>query len=278
MLSRITGGSQNEWKITSMDECESSSGISADHQAQMQIDVVPERVNAIVGTGRPLKFMFSPGSRTYSGLVVGRARSEQAMDSTAHVQDIIANSCTSDGPDDVIGELQFCYLTGVLLGNISCMEQWGHVLKILFKAFRFAVEEASFFTRILEVFQAQLVYDDEYLQGSIFDHSNHLQEELKVILTVFKSRLGEQLTAKGDYLREDEVELNEAFDRLEARLSKLGWDLGRNYLRVGQIQLEDGEYVDAEMEELEAEDERGEYAPVIVELDEGGRERGTIGW
>ena len=276
MLSRITGGNWNKWKVTSMDECETTTGKPVDYQGQTPMDLVPEGVDTTVATEKVLKFIFPPGSKTYSEMVVGRARSEQAMDSSSHVKGIIADSCSSDGPDDVIGELQFCYLTGVLLGNICCMEQWGHVVKILFKAFRFAVDEAPFFTRVIEVFQAQLVYDDECLQGSIFDHSHHLQDELKVILTIFKSRLVELLSAKGDALSEEEIELKTVFERLETWLSKWGWDLRGNYLRVGKIQLEDGEYVDAEMEDLEAEDERGEYAPVVVDMDEDGRERDLI--
>lgn len=43
-----------------------------------------------------------------------------------------------------------------------------------------------------------------------------------------------------------------------------------------QIQLEDGEFVDAELKDFEAEDERGEFAPAVVELDEHGREKGLF--
>jgi A1 cistron-splicing factor AAR2 len=34
--------------------------------------------------------------------------------------------------------------------------------------------------------------------------------------------------------------------------------------------------VDAELKDFEAEDERGEYAPTIVELDDNGREKGLF--
>jgi hypothetical protein len=36
--------------------------------------------------------------------------------------------------------------------------------------------------------------------------------------------------------------------------------------------------VDAELKDFEAEDERGEYAPVVVDMDEHGRERDLIRW
>jgi len=40
--------------------------------------------------------------------------------------------------------------------------------------------------------------------------------------------------------------------------------------------LEDGEWVDAELQDFQDEDERGEWAPALVELDENGREKGLI--
>jgi A1 cistron-splicing factor AAR2 len=40
--------------------------------------------------------------------------------------------------------------------------------------------------------------------------------------------------------------------------------------------LEDGEIIDAALTEFEDEDERGEYAPQIIELDEHGREKGLF--
>lgn len=278
MLSRITGREWNEWKVSSTDDCKPMVSKAIDCKTHTRMDLASERVDAIRGKERALTFVFPRGSKIFSDAVVGRARSEQAMDSTSHIRAVIADRCTFEDPDEVIGELQFCYLTGVLLGNISCMEQWAHVVKILFKAYQFAVEEPSFFAKILESFHAQLIYDDECLQGSIFDHSHYLQDELKTILTIFKSRLTEQLLAKGDALRDEEIELGKSFERLEAWLWKWGWDLRGNYVRAGKIQLEDGEYVDAEMGELEGEDERGEYAPVVVELDADGREKGIVRW
>ena len=46
-----------------------------------------------------------------------------------------------------------------------------------------------------------------------------------------------------------------------------GWDLSDSFLRKGLLELEDGEQVEVEMDELLGEDERGEYAPVVVEMD-----------
>ena len=97
-----------------------------------------------------------------------------------------------------------------------------------------------------------------------------------MVLTLFKSRLNELLLAQGSNLTPEQSAVGKAFETLESWLWKWNWDLRGNYLRSGQYQLEDGEFVDAELEDFEAEDERGEYAPVMVDLDEDGRERGLI--
>jgi A1 cistron-splicing factor AAR2 len=197
------------------------------------------------------------------------------MDTSFHIKAII-DRCTYKDSDEVIGEFQFCYVTGMLLGNLACMEHWGYVIRVLFKAYSLAVEQPVFFRKIIEALHTQLIYDDKAVEGSIFDQDAELQDDLKIILTVFKSRLTEQLLAKGVDISDDQSKVGKAFESLESWLWKWGWDLRGNYVRSGQIQLEDGEFVDAELKEFEAEDERGEYAPVVVDIDEDGRENGLV--
>jgi len=40
--------------------------------------------------------------------------------------------------------------------------------------------------------------------------------------------------------------------------------------------MEDGETVEVDMHELQDEDERGEYAPEVVEFDDLGKEKGLV--
>jgi A1 cistron-splicing factor AAR2 len=42
--------------------------------------------------------------------------------------------------------------------------------------------------------------------------------------------------------------------------------------------MEDGEQVELEVADLAAEDERGEWAPEVVDLDESGRQRDLVSW
>lgn len=44
------------------------------------------------------------------------------MDASAYILSIMED--TDETGDVIVGELQFAYLTGMLVGNIRCMEQW----------------------------------------------------------------------------------------------------------------------------------------------------------
>lgn len=120
------------------------------------------------------------------------------------------------------------------------------------------------------------MYDDSAFDSSILDHEPGLSDDLKLILTTFKSRLNERLLAQGANVTDDQVAVGKSFEALEAWLWKWDWDLRGNYLRSGKIQLEDGDEVEVAVTDFEAEDERGEYAPVVVEMDDEGHEKGMI--
>lgn len=224
-----------------------------------------------------MDFIFPKDTKTFSREAIGRERTNQVMDSTTHITSIINNKCTSKDSDEIVGELQFCYITGMVLGNISCLEQWSHIVKLVFRAFQLTLDRPRFFTKFIEAIQSQFMYDGIGIDGSVFDHDNNLAQDLKLILAKFKSQINDLFKSQ-QVLTEDQKALAKTFDKFEQFLLKFrgGWDIRQNYLRSGRYQMEDGEFVDAEMTELQAEDERGEFAPAIVELDENGRETGLI--
>jgi len=245
LLDKVTGKSWNKWHVSSA------------HDAKPAIEHLSSKIDgpADFGKSEVLNFVFPKDTRTFSQNSVGRERTEQAMDTSSHVRAIISN-CSAEDADEIIGETQFCYVTGMILGNAACMEHWAHIIRTIFRAFRLAVVEPVFFRKVIEAVHAQFIYDDS-LTASIFDHDSSLESDLKLLLTTFKSRLNEQLLAQGSYLSNDQSAVGRAFEEFESWLWKWDWDLRGNYVRAGKIQLEDGEYVDAEMKDFEAEDERG---------------------
>ncbi|TVY84791.1 hypothetical protein LSUE1_G001022 [Lachnellula suecica] len=268
LLTKITGQEWNHWQVSSFHDYSSQpKGPNLRREADITIGNYKDDV---------LKFMFPKSSRTFTDESRGRTRTEQALDSTSYVEDIISDKCSFQDSDEIIGEIQFCYLTGMLLGNVACMEHWAHVVKTVFHAYRLAITSPVFFTKFIQAVHTQFRYDQDYVEGSILEHDTHLADDLKNALITFKSRLNEQVMAQGPHLTRDQTLLANAFDEFEEWLWKWEWDLRGSYVRSGRIQLEDGEWVDAELKEFQAEDERGEWAPQVIELDEDGREQGLI--
>jgi A1 cistron-splicing factor AAR2 len=193
MLTRITGGSWNKWMVASNHEAKYMEDIPTDAKDNV-LDIAKDQ--QLVGKDKVLKFAFQRNGVTYSREVIGRARTEQALDTSIHIFHVIRDKCTFEDADEVIGELQFSYITGVLLGNIDCQEQWAHLIKVFFKAFRLAMDMPAFFRKIIEAVHAQLIFDEEGIEGSIFDNLYMQQEEFKTVLTAFKSRFNEMLLEK----------------------------------------------------------------------------------
>ena len=245
LLTKITGQPWNHWQVSSSDDYKQPRG------PNVPDDLMDFRSEEV------LRFVFPRSTRTFSNEAHGRDRTEQAMDTTSHIKSIITTYCTFEDQDEIIGEMQFCYITGMILGNLACMEQWGHIVKVLLRAFKLVLEMPVFFRKVIEAFHAQLIYDEQGLDSSILDHDPNLSDELKKLLTIFKSRLTELLLDQGNQLTDDQNAVGQAFEKLESWLWKWGWDLRSNYVRSGKVQLEDGEIVDMELADFEDEDERG---------------------
>ncbi|PBP17571.1 AAR2 protein [Diplocarpon rosae] len=261
-LNKVTGHKEwNHWQVSSSHDVKQGHSVQRDNARDF-------------GNDKVLGFVFPKDRRTFSSKSTGRERTEQAIDTSAHVVAIIARLCSYEDSDEIIGELQFSYITGMLLGNVACMEQWAHIIKVTFRAFRLVMDLPGFYHKFIKAVHAQVIG----IEGSIFDSDDNLEDDFKSLLVIFKSRLDEQLLEAATHLTQDQKAVGDAFADLESFLWKWrgGWDLRGNFVRSGQVQLEDGEFVDAVSTEFEAEDERGEFAPQMVELDEDGREKGRI--
>jgi A1 cistron-splicing factor AAR2 len=105
-LTNITGHKWNHWQVSSADEYKSSeTGKPGEETGFLK--------------NESLTFVFPKSQYTFSTTSVGRERTEQAMDTSGHIMAIISN-CSYEDHDEIIGELQFCYVTGMILGNVAC--------------------------------------------------------------------------------------------------------------------------------------------------------------
>jgi A1 cistron-splicing factor AAR2 len=227
---------------------------------------------------RELNFALSQLSRTYSTDNTGADRTSDATDATVYLESLLKDHSGGLTQADIIGEFQLAYILGTHLGNDSCMQQWWHMLlKIVLRAYVLPERHPELASALLRTLAAQLSHSTEILDTSVLEYSDTQSRDLRLALTVYKRRLDE-LCANGGT---GQLATATALSQVEAVVAAppLDWDLdSENYLRRGKATLEDGEEVELEMDELEAEDERGEWAPEIVELDEQGRPRDLVSW
>ncbi|KAK8092088.1 Protein AAR2-like protein [Apiospora hydei] len=244
LLNRLTGGETKEtWATNTSDRV--AGGTSTVEEARLYANTTSQ-----------LTFTFGMEDLLFDTKAEGAERTQQALDPTSWIVSELRKS-SSDGEgvgslNDLVGELQFAFLTGMHLGNYACLEQWWHyTTRVIFRAYRLATVHA------------QLVYNDRNLEGSILDTAPNAgsggAKKLQKALTVYKSRLNEQLLALGDGCTSAQQAVGAAFASLEGFLWTWDWDLRGEYLRSGTVMLEDGEVVQAELSDFEDEDERGGF-------------------
>lgn len=263
LLDRITGKTQRSWQVTTQDSVAGETTMA-------------EEARLYTSGKSQLRFLFPINAPLISPTAEGEERTRQALDPTNFVLSTLENAADAGRqPDDLVGELSFAFLTGMHLGNYSCLEQWWfYVNKLIFRSYGLATSRPELAQRLIRTFHAQLVFNDRFLEGDVLEMMPANARLLQRTLVTYKARLDEQLLALGDRISPAQHAVGAAFADLEAWLWRLGWDLRGEYVRSGNLMLEDGEIVQAELSDFEDEDERGEFAPVVVELDGGGREAG----
>ncbi|KAI0448130.1 A1 cistron-splicing factor [Xylaria telfairii] len=270
LLRRITGSLRRDiWHVLTTD------GVCGDPTWADKPHVCPY----IYTSENPrLWFTFRMGTRLINPDATGEERTRQALDPSGWVIEKLEGPDSRCQLEDLTGEFQFAFLVGMHLGNFSCIEQWFFLAtELIFRSYSLAVDRPQQARGLIQTFHTQLLYNDRYLQGDVLDMMPEHAHKLRLALTTYKARLDEKLLAVGDLATPDQHAVSIAFSSLEAWLLRLGWDLKGDYVRSGNVMLEDGEMVEAELSDFEDEDERGEFAPTVVEMRDG-REAGLLSW
>lgn len=199
---------------------------------------------------------------------VGRERTEAARDRSWALGDIVTRYADAGGERageaQILGELQFTFLMVLTLMNYSCLQQWKRLLGLLLTC-RSAIKDRELFLRdVLRLLLLQLKRCDD-LEGGFFEvDSDEGGEFLRKLLIKFSASVGEVVGGAESAVK---VELAKLEDWVK---SEFGWELQHeSFVRRGMLQLEDGEQVEMEMSDDEDE-ETGEYAPLVVDLEDGG--------
>lgn len=183
----------------------------------------------------------------------------------------------------IIAELQFTYVTGTQLGNSACLEQWWElVLKIVLRSWHLIRLRPGLSRDFLRTLHAQLIHTAAYGENSedngretteglsnekpIFSAHVKNKRKLRRALAIYKRRLNELFLGLNDQVPGDLQEVGKVFEDLEAWLWKYKWDLRSDVV--------DGEEEGGD--ESGTDDSEDDDLPVVVDLDENGRERGLV--
>lgn len=191
----------------------------------------------------------------------------------------------------ILGQMEVCFLMILTVANYSCLEEWKRILGLVLTCKSIVKKREEWFAGFLDQLRRQLAHGDD-VEGGLFDMSDEGGGYLRELLKGFKRTVDEVFDDDNNNNNKTDINkinnnqaqaqaqpqksnsppgstLKPALQNLETFLqAEHGWDdLSDSFLRKGTLELEDGEQVfEVEMDELLGEDERGEYAPVVVEV------------
>lgn len=212
---------------------------------------------------RELHFLGIDLRRTWREGAVGRERTEGARDRSWALDDVVRRSeglGEGEWGWQILGEMQICFLMVLTLSNYSCLEEWKRIFALVLTSRSAIPTHVRFFASFLSLLHLQLRHCND-VEGGLFDVQTEGDGNfLLQLLRGFKRGLEDVVGDQGEEVKDGMVELEKWVKR------EWGWELGDEWLRRGMVELEDGERVEVEVADMEGEDERGEYAPVIVEM------------
>jgi len=257
LLTRICGPEPNHWSLTSASS------------AKRDMDDIPglaaSEASGVLGVERELGFLPVELRRTWREGAMGRERTEGAKDRSWALGDLVARHCGGGGGDEVLGEMQFCFLMVLTLNNYSCLEQWKRILELLFTCVTAVEQRSGLFVEMVKILRLQLQHCED-VEGGLIDLADDGAGLLRGWMRRFRKGL-ESVTGAGKQEVVDEM------DELQEYLKERhGWEVEGDFVRRGIVQLEDGEEVELEVGGWDEEEEEGDWAPVVVELTDEQRE------
>jgi A1 cistron-splicing factor AAR2 len=270
VLARITARSEEQgWGLTTASSAardRDDGGIPGpEHKAAVEGEVEEASAGARPDDDEPaLNFLPVDLRRTWPSDATGRARTDAARDRSWALNALIAKSLAHDGADDeLLGELQFAFVGALALDNHSCLEQWKRLVRLLLTCRAAAAQRPRLFTGLLRALRLQLRHARRAVEaGGLFDAGELATGLLRDLLRRFRRGLDDVAgPGKADVVDE----LDELHDFLRAEMQL---DVDDEFLlrRGMTVTLDDGERVELATDKFDDEDERGEYAPAVVEL------------
>lgn len=269
LLDRVLGTvASQDWAGKRSPASRRSWSISSVSSAPQDVEKIPGLTvsEAVIECEKQLEFLPIDLKRTWREGAVGRERTDAVRDRSWYLGQLIELAVESGGDRRVgaaqlLGELQLCFLMILTLANWSCLEQWKRILGVLLSCRQALVEVGDYFVAVVRLLRIQLKHCQD-VEGGLFDLKEEGAGWLKGLLAQFRRNVEELFdAANGETLK---TELKQLEQDLR---DEYGWESGKDILKRGLLELEDGERVDMDMNGADEEDETGEYAPVVVDLE-----------
>ena len=232
--------------------------------AKEDVDHIPGLSDEEAGVAHELGVLGINLKKTWPENAVGRERTDAALDRSYALADIVKRRQGEDGEwgDVILGQMEACFVMVLTISNYSCLEEWKRCLELILTCVSAVRLREKFFTDVIALLNRQMRRCED-VEGGLFDLSD-AGGLLKLWLKGFRRNIDRVFApSEGEDLKEEMREL-------ESTLKEMyGWELSDDFVRKGTLQLEDGETIEMEVSGMDEEDESGEYAPVVVDLDNG---------
>ncbi|KAK3313751.1 AAR2 protein-domain-containing protein [Apodospora peruviana] len=228
---------------------------------------------------------------------------EDAGDTSARVTALLGNPTANITENDIVAEMQFTYIMATDLRNAACLTQWlDFVLKIMLRSWTLVRSHPVLCRNLIHSLHAQLSHSASYgvhdgLKGSkeldiasepprrpdlpnnklLFNYVPQFGRKLRRALTVYKHRLDEMLSLElGKCATPDQKAVGNALRNLEGFLWQFKWDLGLTTGRDEEKEEQEEDKADGGGAAVDVDGEDDDYLPLIVDVDENGREAGLV--
>ncbi|OLL26614.1 Protein AAR2 [Neolecta irregularis DAH-3] len=155
---------------------------------------------------------------------------------------------------DILGEMQLAFLHLLLLSNYSSLEHWKNIIHVSTFSQSYLLDNPEYFSEFIDILTAQL---------------KNTPEDFWVDILTDSSLYTEQQSLHHNISEISHIGLDKSLQSLLDFLSE-AYEIDVLDNRVTFLNDEDQELVSLDAEDAEAWEEKGEYAPVVVNLEESG--------
>ena len=240
-----------DWSLTSA----SCAEVDQDHIPGLNVEEMNFKERELGVLGIDLK-------RTWPEGAVGRDRTDAATDRSWALNDLTKRWQGEQAMWGaiVLGQMEVCFVMVLTIANYSCLEEWKRCLSLVLTCKKAVIEHEDFFARFLKLLTKQIQRFED-VDGGLFDMNDEGGGLLKHLLKGFKRTLEDVFdNGQGEDIKDEMEELERVLKRI------YNWDLSADIVRKGGLELEDGETIEMELGGFHQEEESGEYAPVVVDL------------